>query len=242
MAELSTPVGEREILPKNLKPLHYDLSFEPDFEEGQEFQGSVDIEIQVLAVTSIITLNASALTILTTSITLPDGKTIKIDTASLSFDESKEQVTIQLNEELKQGEKVFLRQIFTGSHLHPSEGFFRAPYTSPPSSVQKWMVATQMEPTAARKVSPCFDEPALKATFSVTLIVDPYLTALGNMDVCSQVALKGTNGKEKKAVTFHKSPLMSTYIVCLCAGELRYIETTAFRVPVRVYALPDKKY
>ncbi|PMD12495.1 aminopeptidase-like protein [Hyaloscypha hepaticicola] len=97
-----------------------------------------------------------------------------------------------------------------------------------------------MEPTAARKVFPCFDEPALKATFSVTLIVDPYITALGNMDVCSEVALKGTNRKEKKAVTFNKSPLMSTYIVCFCAGELRYTETTAFRVPVRVYALPDK--
>jgi aminopeptidase 2 len=102
------------------------------------------------------------------------------------------------------------------------------------------MVATDMEPTAARKVFPCFDEPALKATFSVTLIVDPYITALGNMDVCSEVALKGTNRKEKKAVTFNKSPLMSTYIVCFCAGELRYTETTAFRVPVRVCALPDK--
>ena len=56
MAELLAPVGEREILPKTLKPLHYDLSFEPDLEEGQEFQGSVNIEIQVLAVTPIITL------------------------------------------------------------------------------------------------------------------------------------------------------------------------------------------
>jgi len=240
MAELSTLLGEREILPKTLKPLHYDLRFEPDFEEGQEFQGCVNIEIQVLAVTSIIMLNVSALKILATFITLPDGKTISIDTAHLLFDESKEQVIIPLNEELKQGEKVILKQNFTGSHLHPSEGFFRAPYISPLSSVQKWMVATQMEPTAARKVFPCFDEPALKATFSVTLIVDPHLTALGNMDVCSEIAVKGTNGKEKKAVTFNKSPLMSTYIVCLCAGELRYIETTAFRVPVRVYALPDK--
>lgn len=33
---------------------------------------------------------------------------------------------------------------------------------------------------------------------------------------------------------------MSTYIVCFRIGPFNYIETLAFRVPVRVYALPDK--
>jgi aminopeptidase 2 len=141
------PISEREILPKTLKPIHYDLQFEPDLDKGNEFQGSVVIEIEVLEPTSIVTLNTAALKIHTTSITT-DGKTIDFDTSSLLFDESTERVTISLNGELKAGEKVYVKQTFTGSLLHPSEGFFRAPYTAADGK-QKWMAATHLQPTAA---------------------------------------------------------------------------------------------
>lgn len=43
------------------------------------------------------------------------------------------------------------------------------------------LLASQMEPTFARSVFPCFDEPALKATFNVTIIHDPSYVALSNM-------------------------------------------------------------
>ncbi len=34
---------EREILPKNVKPTHYDLQFEPHLEEATEFDGASTI-------------------------------------------------------------------------------------------------------------------------------------------------------------------------------------------------------
>lgn len=43
------------------------------------------------------------------------------------------------------------------------------------------LVASQMEPTFARSVFPCFDEPALKATFNITIIHHPSYVALSNM-------------------------------------------------------------
>jgi aminopeptidase 2 len=228
--------AEREILPRTLRPVHYDLRFEPDLKEAIEFDGAVEIEIEVLEDTSSITLNWADLKILSTEVIVENGKMIEV--SGLDFDEAKERVIIQLKEALLAGSKLCLKHTFKGSMLHHSEGFFRAPYTGSDGK-QKWMASTHMQPTAARKVFPCFDEPALKATFTVTLVVDKLLTALGNMDVSSETSLL-SNNKPKKAVTFNKTPPMSTYIVCFAVGDLQMIETNAFRVPVRVYALFDK--
>jgi aminopeptidase 2 len=67
------------------------------------------------------------------------------------------------------------------------------------------------------------------------------MTCLSNMDVASEktVDSKVTGGK-RKAVTFGKTPLMSTYLLAFVIGELNYIETNNFRVPVRVYAPKDR--
>ena len=43
------------------------------------------------------------------------------------------------------------------------------------------MAATQLAPIDARKVFPCLDEPALKATFEITVGRHKQMTALSNM-------------------------------------------------------------
>lgn len=230
----STSVStEREILPKHLKPIHYDITVEPHLEEATEFSGTVVIDLDVVVETSSITLNAIDLEISKTEVITRDGKTV--DVSGLDFHKAKERVTIGLNQKLFVGQKIKLKQSFKGSLLHQSSAFFRSPVIESDGKT-KWMVSTQLEATDARRVFPSFDEPALKATFSVTLVADKNLTCLGNMDVGSEVDV----GKGKKAVTFNKTPPMSTYIVAFAIGDLRMIETHNFRVPVRVYASADK--
>ena len=129
---------------------------------------------------------------------------------------------------------------FTGQLNDKMAGFYRSTYKNADGS-EGILATTQMEPTDARRAFPCFDEPSLKAEFTITLIADKTLTCLSNMDVASESEVKSEmSGSTKKAVKFNKSPLMSTYLVSFIVGELNYIETDKFRLPVRVYAPPNQ--
>ncbi|RFU30932.1 hypothetical protein B7463_g5427, partial [Scytalidium lignicola] len=227
--------SEREVLPKSLKPVHYELSFEPHLEEATYFDGNVAIQIDVIEETNLITINALDLELLHTEIT-QNGFVIQF--TDIIFDKEMDRATILLKESVLPGSSLFLKQKFKGSLLQVGFGFFRSPIEAP-NKKRKWMASTHMEPTYARKVFPCFDEPALKATFTVTLIADANLTCLGNMDVSSTAEVL-SNGAKKKAVTFNETPLMSTYLVAFAVGDFNFIETNTFHVPVRVYAPADK--
>lgn len=97
----------------------------------------------------------------------------------------------------------------------------------------RYMASTQFEATDARRAFPCWDEPNLKATFTIELEVDKSLTALSNMDVKEETILDS----QWKLVKFNKSPIMSTYLVAYVVGDIDFVSsTTKSNIPVRVYA------
>lgn len=158
----------------------------------------------------------------------------------IDVDISKQHLILSLEQKLSAGSKAQVQLTFTGQLNEKMAGFYRSSYTHPDGSTQ-YLATSQMEPTDARRAFPCFDEPALKATFSVTLIAEKKLTCLSNMDVASEKEVDSVmSGGKKKAVLFNKTPLMSTYLLAFIVGELQCIESNAFRVPVRVFATPDK--
>ena len=184
-----------------------------------------------------ISLNTLQLEIVSSSIS-QNGIQIKTS-PSVTHDADKQATTFTFDESLKPGSKASINIVFTGTLNDQLAGFYRSSYKHPDGTT-RYLATTQFEATDARRAFPCFDEPALKSTFTVTLIGDKNHTILSNMDEASEKEIDSniTKGK-RKAVTFNKSPLMSTYLLAFIIGELNCIETDTFRLPVRVFSPPS---
>jgi aminopeptidase N len=86
------------------------------------------------------------------------------------------------------------------------------------------MASTQFESLDARRALPCWDEPARKATFGVTMVIPAHLTALSNMPEVESAHIANSGGR--KRVTFGTSPVMSTYLLAWALGEFDAVAAT----------------
>ncbi|NWR49802.1 AMPQ Aminopeptidase, partial [Regulus satrapa] len=102
------------------------------------------------------------------------------------------------------------------------------------------LVASQMEPTYARRVYPCFDEPAMKATFKIRIIHDPSYVALSNMPAIDVSEVKDENGSLWTVTTFNTSPKMSTYLTAFVICDFDYVSRTERGNEIRIWARKEE--
>ena len=95
-----------------------------------------------------------------------------------SVDEALERATLTFPEPLAVGRHV-LSIGFRGLLNEQLRGFYRSTFTDADGTVHT-IATTQFESTDARRAFPCFDEPAFKATYEVTLLVPAGLSAYSN--------------------------------------------------------------
>ncbi|TSC74575.1 MAG: puromycin-sensitive aminopeptidase [Parcubacteria group bacterium Gr01-1014_44] len=216
-------------------PQSYNLELEPDFETFK-FRGIVSINVIVRKVVHEITLHAADLAIEKSGVRLwlldKDAPSFPTE---VCLDSKAETATFVFNEEIPVG-GASLEIDYTGVLNDKMAGFYRSKYTSEDGQ-EKYLATTQFEATDARRALPCWDEPALKATFDVTLVVPADLMALSNMPVRAVTNL----ADGRKRVKFDRSPVMSSYLLAFIVGELECVETlTNNGTVVRVYTVPGK--
>lgn len=227
----TTPYQGRQVLPTNVKPNHYYLELEPLFDTFK-FNGEVKIDLVVNETSDFITLNTLELELLNSYVLNSNNeKLIPIDTIYNDDDQS---TTFKFDKPFESGSKIQLYIKFIGELNDKMAGFYRSTYEE--NGETKYLATTQMEPTDCRRAFPSFDEPNLKAKFTISLIGNKNLTFLSNMDVKFEKDIDET----KKIVHFNTTPLMSTYLVAFIVGDLKYVESNyKFRdIPVRVYTTP----
>ena len=129
-----------------------------------------------------------------------------------------------------------LRIAFIGRLNSFGRGLFSVDY--PTGDGRKRMIATELEPADARRVFPCWDEPAFKASFEPSVTVPKNFLALSNMPMAhEEPAADGVS----KHVSFGATPRMSTYLFVLVAGDLERLTGHANGVTVGVVTTAGKR-
>ncbi|KAK5928609.1 hypothetical protein CgunFtcFv8_013661 [Champsocephalus gunnari] len=148
---------------------------------------------------------------------------------------------IELDYALKTGGNYSLFLSFRGEVSGGLEGLYGSSYEEgipaheDDTDTDRFLIATIMEPTFARRVFPCFDEPDFKAEFEVTIIHRRITTALAN-----GINTDGANiiDDDWKATSFQPTPLMSTYLFAFTVSEFTPTPSSHHRVQINTYARP----
>ncbi|NWH69007.1 AMPN Aminopeptidase, partial [Geococcyx californianus] len=137
---------------------------------------------------------------------------------------------------LQQGQRYRLFSIFTGELADDLAGFYRSEYTDE-SGNRKVLATTQMQAADARKAFPCFDEPAMKANFTVTLIHPSDHMAISNMPA-KKTRQQQIDGESWNVTEFETTPRMSTYLLAFIVNQFTYVQTVSRNVLIRIWGRP----
>ncbi len=212
-------------LPQTVVPESYTLSLTPDL-KAATFSGVESIVVNLKEPVSAITLNSAEIAFQT--VTVRAGG--KEQTAIVSLDKDKEQSTFTFPAQLSAG-KATLAIAYTGILNNELRGFYLS------KTAKRNYAVTQFESTDARRAFPCFDEPAFKATYDVSLVVDAADTAISNSPIAADTPGPGDG---KHTLHFAPTPKMSTYLVAFLVGDFQCTGGEQDGVAIRVCSTPDK--
>jgi aminopeptidase N len=230
LALLFLPLGATRLsaqrLPQTASPEHYDLALVVDI-GGKRFEGTETIRIRLERPTNRIVLNAAEIDFREVTI----GAGTATERASVSLDQMDETATLTVPDALPAGSaEIHIR--YSGVLNDKLRGFYLS------KTDKRSYAVTQLESTDARRVFPCFDEPAYKATFAVALTIDRGDVAISNGRVISDTPGPGSG---QHTVKFATSPRMSSYLVAMAVGDFECLEAAADLTPIRVCTTPGKK-
>ncbi len=211
-------------LPSHVRPTRYDVLLRPTLDDAS-FSGEVSIKLDVSEPTTSIVLNAVELGI--------DEVRVEGINATWSLDESTERMTVELDEAVAESTTLFVR--FRGTLNDKLRGFYRSTYIDA-SGIAHVIATSQMQATDCRRAFPCWDEPAFKAVFGITLDVADGLSAISNGS-----ELGRTSDDGRTLIRFADTMTMSSYLVAVVVGELEMTDPLDVDgTPLRIVHVPGK--
>ncbi|TTJ07847.1 Aminopeptidase N [Bagarius yarrelli] len=224
-------------LPDTLIPESYDVMLWPRLKPNDLglyiFTGNSSVVFRCVKETDLILIHANKLVLFTTpSLSSLNGSPAPTITSERTVNRT-QYFVFHLSEKLKAGELYRLHTEFWGELADDLGGFYRSEYEF--NNVKKVVATTQMQPTDARKAFPCFDEPAMKAYFNITLLHEPGTIALSNgQEIDSFEVVEA--GEKLNKTRFETTRKMSTYLLAFIVSDFKAIEDMEGDILIRIFA------
>uniref|UniRef100_A0A182N6T7 Aminopeptidase n=1 Tax=Anopheles dirus TaxID=7168 RepID=A0A182N6T7_9DIPT len=227
-------------LPNATVPLHYDLRIEATGLGRNDFtyRGIVSIRISIASDTNQVVLhNVGSALRSTTLRRFRDQE--EIGHRVLEMEPASELLHIRTERTLRrvEDEAILLTIEFNNTLGKDRKGFYRTQYRGP-NRIPMPVAATHFQPCYARLAFPCFDEPALKSTFQVTIVSNASHLVASNAPIANVTWLP--NGH--KAVRFERTAPMQTYLVTFLIANFTSVHARSpSGVQIGVLAPPRDK-
>jgi puromycin-sensitive aminopeptidase len=210
-------------LSRDVLPHRYQAVLEVDL-PGKAFRGSEQVSVSLARPVREVVLHALALDITRAELRIGSA----VHPARVSVLPVSETAVLRFDDEVGPGEGT-LHVDWTGRFSDGLRGLYLAGEVA----------STQFEAADARRVFPCFDEPAFKARWALTVQVPAGLAVLSNGRLEESTPAAGGQVR----IRFAETELLSSYLVALVAGPLVGTpEERSGDVPVRTWALREKAH
>ena len=212
-------------LPKNVVPLSYDVAIVPNA-DALTLTGNESVRLQFRTATATVQFNSLNETL--TQVLL-DGKPVKSVVSS-----NEQQLTTVTLMSPATGVHT-LSFSYTGKIETQPQGLFAQKYQKSGGD-RAVLLSTQMEATDARRMFPCWDEPAFRAYFQLTVTVPASWATVGNMPIAHR-----TVHGQSATVSFQRSPKMPSYLVVFTAGDMREVSASRGGTRFGVWAVAGQE-
>jgi aminopeptidase N len=167
-------------LPKSSVPEHYRIHLDArNVHLGSlPFVGQVKIDVKTTEKTNYIMFHSKNQVIDSLTIT-NRAETTEIPVLNFHLYDPASTLTIYLMDELEANVEITVHIRYSSMLLTGGSAFYRTTYTQ--DGMTKYLATTQFQPTGARWAFPCYDEPGLKAIFTLQITHDPSFSAISNM-------------------------------------------------------------
>jgi len=218
-------------LPKDVVPVHYALDLELD-PARQDFGGTATISLQIRRAVDAIVLHADGLQAREIELVGTDGRRQALEAGPGRIPQSWRLHT-RPAATLPAGDYT-LRIAYRGRVQSTGQGLYAVDYGEPGRPLR--MLATQLEATYARSLFPCFDEPAFRATFALTVRAPEGQQVLSNMPLQAEPAAEGG----LRVHRFGTTPAMPSYLVAVSVGRFETLGGETAGVPLRIVTAPGR--
>jgi alanyl aminopeptidase len=202
---------DRDVLP-TLQTVH--LKLDP---ARPDYSGATHIDLEIVNPVASFVLYAKSMDVIQVRLSRPSGAVSVTHEVNPSG-----QLVVKAGETLVPGDYAldidFRNDFDTRAH-----SLYRL------KSGEDWYCFSQFEAIAAREAFPCWDEPAFKIPYQLTLTVPEQSRAISNTPVEKQNTIGG-----QTTVTFKRTPPMPSYLVAICVGPFDLVPIRGLSVPGNV--------